>query len=52
MSTINRLTLRLARLLAEPERQGVDIEAMNLRQWADLPAYHPHRDRPTPSAPR
>lgn len=52
MSSLNRLTSLLARFFAEPTRQGADVEAMSLREWADMPAYHPRKERPTLATPR
>lgn len=52
MSTLNKLAATLGRLFAEPARSGVDLDAMNLRQWADLPAYHPRKDLPKLATPR
>lgn len=45
MSTINNLFKRLAAVFGPAPRTSVDPEALSLQQWADLPAYHPRRDR-------
>ena len=43
---------RIALQAMTAPRIADDIEAMNLRQWADLPPYHPVVDRAARSMPR
>jgi len=45
MSTINSLLKRLAVVFGPAPRSKLDPDTLSLQQWADLPAYHPHRDR-------
>ena len=41
MSPLKSILLRLGRLVVETRIQQVDPDAMNVHDWADLPAYHP-----------
>jgi hypothetical protein len=44
---MSRFMQRVARLLAAPSTaiRTPDPDNMSLRDWADLPAYHPRCDR-------
>lgn len=44
MSPLKSILLRLGRRIAAPPPQQVDPDAMNVHDWADLPAYHPCAD--------
>ena len=41
MSSVTHLVRRLVARAFTARRIPADPEAMNLRDWADLPAYHP-----------
>lgn len=44
MSPFKSILLRLGRLIGGARTQQVDLDAMNLHDWADLPAYHPRAE--------
>ena len=44
MSPLKSILLRLGRFIADTRTQQVDPDAMNVHDWADLPAYHPPAD--------
>ena len=44
MSPFKSILLRLGRLITVTRTQQVDPDAMNLHDWADLPAYHPRAE--------
>ena len=41
MSPFKTLTLWLARLFANGRARDVDLDALSLHDWADLPPHHP-----------
>lgn len=45
MSMLSRILSKLAGAFAATPRSGADLDTMSLRQWADLPPYHPITDR-------
>lgn len=45
MSNIAALLKRLLACASTPRPATLDPEALSLRDWADLPAYHPGADR-------
>ena len=44
MSPLKSILLRLGRLVADTHTEQVDPDAMNVHDWADLPAYHPRAE--------
>ena len=51
MSLIKTAIGWFGRILGGAPARTVDLDAMSLHDWADLPAYHPRVDRAEPAAP-
>lgn len=45
MSSFVRRFARLFTAPAAPRQQTRDLDALPVRDWADLPFHHPHGDR-------
>lgn len=51
MFKLNTLRRRLA-LWVSPPRRADEVDGMDLRQWADMPSYHPIAERVPAPMPR